>query len=684
MSLEIQPFYEFGPYRLEPSERLLLRSGEPVALPPKAFETLLLLVQNSGHAVSRGELMKTLWPGTFVEENNLTQHISLLRKALGGNSGEQEYIETVPRLGYRFVVPVRAGPGGDGTELLLHRHTRTHITLEEQEEEISESEADSNAADPPSPRLWRAGTPTAEARLLKQIPRTKTGLGMTTSSVFRRSVGRLAAARTWLVLGVVAAAAALTAVYFVGLRSGTLSSRPAQPRTLAVLPFRDLKPDAQSEFLSYSLADAINHRLGYISAIVVRPSSYVAKYRGGDADPRVVAQELHVEAVLTGNYIREGDRLRVSAELVDVAKAEVLWRDTFDLPYDQLLTVQDRVAESVARGLQLRILPQQAERLKKSVPQNPLAYEYYLRAQGSDLSNDYRNSIQMLEKSIALDPNYAPAWMTLGNAYAGYANWQGGGTAYLEKSQAAYAKALELEPELPLIHTFMAIQMMEGGDLDGGLVALREELRLNPNEASAHWWLSEAYLYGGMLPESIAEGEQALRLDPLVNIGSTFNSYLHAGDYKKFLSALPMGEGARTTFYRGLCFLYMKQSGRAAAEFARAYREDPTLLHAKYGRAFLYALERQPAEGLRYLEEVEVENPTGDGEMLYKMGQAYTLLGDRSSAFRLLREAIDHNFYCYACFVRDPLLAPLRGEPQYSELMSLAREGHESFKRKYF
>jgi DNA-binding winged helix-turn-helix (wHTH) protein/TolB-like protein/Tfp pilus assembly protein PilF len=655
MSLEIQPFYEFGPYRLEPSERLLLRSGEPVALPPKAFETLLLLVQNSGHAVSRDELMRTLWPNTFVEENNLTQRISLLRKALGGDSGEQEYIETVPRLGYRFVKPVREGSGGEGAELLLHRHTRAHMTLEEQEEEITESEADAEGAE-------RAAAGTAP-------------IGR---------IWRLTSARKWLVVGAIAAAAALTAVYFVIMRSGTFSPRPVQPRTLAVLPFRNLKPDGQSEFLSYSLADAINHRLGYISALVVRPSSYVAKYRGGDADPRVVAQELHVEAVLTGNYIREGDRLRVSAELVDVAEGEVLWRETLDLRYDELLTVQDRVAESVARGLQLRILPQQAERLKKTRPQNPLAYEYFLRAQDAGISNDYRSVIQMLEKSVALDPNYAPAWRALGTAYAGYGNWQGGGDEDRAKSEAAYAKALQLEPELPLIHTFMAIQMMERGNLDGGVTALREELRLNPNEASAHWWLSEAYLYGGMLQESIAEGEQALRLDPLVNSGSTLNAYLHAGEYKKFLATMPVGETARTTFYRGLCFLYMKEPARAAAEFERAYRLDPTLLHAKYGRAFLYALQRQPAEGLRYLREVEKENPTVDGEMLYKMGQADAQLGDKSSAFRLLREAIDHSFYCYACFVRDPLLTPLRGEPDYSELMSLARQRDESFQRKYF
>jgi len=168
MSLETQAFYEFGPYRLEPSERLLLRLGEAVPLPPKAFKTLLLLVQNSGHAVSRDELMKALWPDTFVEENNLTQQISLLRRALRENSGGHEYIETVPRLGYRFVMPVREGSCGDGTELLLHRHTRTRITLHEQEEEVSESPSGADATEGPGAEIREA--PTA-VESIRGIPR---------------------------------------------------------------------------------------------------------------------------------------------------------------------------------------------------------------------------------------------------------------------------------------------------------------------------------------------------------------------------------------------------------------------------------------------------------------------------------------------------------------------------------
>jgi DNA-binding winged helix-turn-helix (wHTH) protein/TolB-like protein/Tfp pilus assembly protein PilF len=651
MALEEKNFYEFGCFCLKPSERLLLQDRKPVSLPPKAFETLLLLVRNSGHVLSKDELMRSLWPDTFVEENNLTQHISLLRRALGEGTNGDRYIETVPKLGYRFAVPVREVCDQGVPEVWQERRTRTHIVIHEQEEEES-GEADTSEHLATIPQAVR--TATKPATIWK-----------------------------WLTLAIVVVTG-LAAAYLVAGRFRKPLQRGSNARTLAVLPFRDLKPGADTQYLSYSLADAIISRLGYFPGVIVRPSSYVAKYHGGEADPRAAAKELHADVILTGNYIQEGDRLRVSTELVDVAKDEVLWRDTLDVPSGQLLTLQDRVAEKVARGMSLQVLPQTAEHFRETAPRNPLAYEYFLRGWNYSAQNGYAYAIQMFEKSVELDPAYAPAWMELGIAYANYGIWNDGGAAYAAKSQAAFDKALQLDPQLPEAHALLAIHMVEGGDLGKGLLTLREELRLNPNEAMAHWWLASAYLYGGMLEESIAEGERALQLDPFVNAGSTFNGYLHAGDYAKFMSTLPAEDSARKTFYRGLSFYYQRDNAHAAAEFERAYALDPSLLHAKFGKAFLYAIRNQPAEGRQYLKQLEGENPPADGEMLYKMAQAYAALGDSPSALRMLRQTIDHNFYCYACFLRDPLIVSLHGDPQYVDLMNLARQRHETFKRQNF
>ena len=657
---ETRHLYEFGPFRLNLVERLLVRDGERISLSPKAFETLRILVQHSGHVLTKDELMKTLWPHSFVEENNLTQQISQLRRALGEEANGLLYIETVPKLGYRFIPAVReildddsATPFEIGSEMFVSKRTRTRILLHEEEEREETDET-----------LSEQTLSVAMGSVAVPEKRTKRRLAQ------------------WMGFPV-ATAAVLLSAYFLTVRSRT--PHPANPvRTLAVIPFRDLKPGSETQFLSYSLADAIVHRLGYFNELVVRPSSYVAKYRGGEAEPRAVAQELHTEAVLTGNYLRDGNRLRVSAELVDVEKAEVLWHDRWEVPYDQLFTVQDRVAENVARGMRLQILAPTVSHLQQTAPKNALAYEYFLRGRDLGGPNQYRLSIEMLKKSIELDPEYAPTWMELGVAYQGHADWEGGGEASAANSQAAFEKALELDPQLPGLHALMAIRMIEHGDLDESVSTLRDAIRLNPNDAVAHWWLTEAYLYGGMLDESIAEGEKALALDPMVNSGSTLNSYLHNGDYHKFLASLPHDEGARTVFYRGLCYLYMHDETRAASEFEEAYALDPDLLHAKYGRAFLYAIRNQTAEARKYLLELENSSATTDGEMLFKIAQAYTRVGDSPSAVRLLQQAVSHNFYCYSCFQHDPLTSSLRGDSQYDELLRLARVRSDNFKRRYF
>jgi tetratricopeptide (TPR) repeat protein len=167
-------------------------------------------------------------------------------------------------------------------------------------------------------------------------------------------------------------------------------------------------------------------------------------------------------------------------------------------------------------------------------------------------------------------------------------------------------------------------------------------------------------------------------------ICSTFNTYLYAERDQEFIASLPAEESARTTFYRGLGYYYLKDFARAADEFDHAYELDPSLLHAQFGRAFAYAIRGQRGEGIRFLSRVEQAARPHDGEMLYKIAQAYAVLGDRPSALRLLRQSIEHNFYCYPYFVRDPMLESLRTSPDYSALMELARQRHEAFRRKFF
>ena len=173
----------------------------------------------------------------------------------------------------------------------------------------------------------------------------------------------------------------------------------ARPRSLAILPFRNLKQDPETDFLGFSLADEIITKLGYVNALTVRPSSSIDKYRNQVIDPKKVAADLNVDTLLTGSFIKDGDDLRITTQLIDVKPDKILWREAIDLKYDKLLTVQDRVAQQIIKGLELNLSPAEAANLKPEKPINTAAYEYYLaRNRSLFAESSLRPPIEMLEK----------------------------------------------------------------------------------------------------------------------------------------------------------------------------------------------------------------------------------------------------------------------------------------------
>jgi DNA-binding winged helix-turn-helix (wHTH) protein/TolB-like protein/tetratricopeptide (TPR) repeat protein len=633
MQQQCKSAYKFGPFLLDPPAHLLLKDGSPIALPPKAFETLLMLVQYQGTLLTKNDLLNAVWPDAYVEENNLTQYVSMLRKVLGDDGNGNKYIETVPRLGYRFVAGVREVAEEEESVLNGSETTRLENRIET---------ANPLPIQSPSARLTRPRLAGASLALI--------------------------------VLG-------LATIYWV--------SKPANPvsanvRTLAVLPLRNLKPDPETDFLSMALADAIINRLGYVSQLVVQPSSTIGKYRNVDTDARQIARELNVQTVLAGSYVKEGDEMRVTTELISVDGSGSPARDSIELKYDKLLTVQDRVAASVIHSMGLALQPQEVDRLKRGLPTNPEAYEYYLRGRERSLQSDFQGAEKLMESSVSLEPGNARAWADLANNSLGYARVQGGGQFYADKGWEAFQRAVALDPDNPLIVDLMAFQMIENNKVDEAVSVLRKSLQHNANDSWAHWHLSEAYRYGGALNESVKEGELARALNPVVGENLLLNTYLYVGQYEKFLGSLPASEdNARTSFYRGIAYCYLKRTSRAVAEFNHAFALDPSLLHSQIGEALASALTGRQPQGLEIMRKIEGIN-TQDGEMIYKMAQAYAQLGDSKSSLRLLRRSIELNFYPYPYFRQDPLLEPLHKEAEYSGLIELARQRHEAFLQRFF
>ncbi len=633
----------FGIFEAHLAAGELRKDGVKVKLQERPFQVLTILLERAGEIVSRDFLRQKVWPDTFVDfDHSLNSSINKLRYALGDDADNPRFIATVGRRGYRFIAP--AGEVGGAAASAVVRNAGSDVVHRAQS--------------------WRSVT-----------------------EAFTRGGGIPARIGT-----ILAAAAVITLALFsyrAIMRKVMPIRAPARARTIAILPFRNLRPDPETDFLGFSLADTIINQLGHVGAVSVRPSAYVANYRNQEIDAKKVAKDLNVNTLLIGSFLKEGGNLRVTAQLIDMTADEVLWFDTLDVKYEKLLTVQDRIAEEIIRGLRLSLTPTELGNLKHDLPSDPLAYEYYLRGVEKYFSEDFPIAIEMLQSSVSTNPNYARAWAYLGIAYTVNASLRFGGRQQYAKAQAAFEKALALDPAQLDARTWMASLLTDTNRVELAVPLLSEVLKSNPNYAPAHWELSYAYRYAGMLDESIQEGERARQLDPKSKLASaTFNSYFYTGQYEKFVASLPQDEEtAFVIFYRGLGAYYMKDWARAAADFDRAYQLDPSLLHARIGKSLSYFIADQNPRGLRLLRETErriEEHGVSDAEAIYKVAQAYAVLGDASSALRVLQRSIEKGFFPHRYLVNDPLLGNVRSNPQYASLMEMARSRHELFKRSFF
>jgi DNA-binding winged helix-turn-helix (wHTH) protein/TolB-like protein/Tfp pilus assembly protein PilF len=658
--LETRPCYEFGAFVLDTIQHALLKQGTPVPLTPKTYDMLLILVQNNGRMLSKEELMQALWPDSFVEESNLTQQVSMIRKALGESASEPRYIVTVPGCGYRF-----------GAEL------KTDSDDEPRDRCVSGKPILQFASDPKG----------LQAALPRVDPNGDTAPSIGGSDV----LPRFRIPRTLLAVAVSAAFLVVVAVIVVTESPSALRPKPLQtgtPRSLAILPLQNIRQDTANDFLGFSLADAVITKLDYVSSLTVRPSTTVEKYRGKLIDIASVGSDLKVDTVLTGNFLRDGDNLRITYQLIEIKTEKILGRGTIDVKYDNLLRVQDQVAEEIINKLQLNLSPSEAQRIKPVAPVSPLAYEYYLRGIDLHFQHKFPLAIKRLEKSTEIDPNYALAWAYLGASYTSDASFEFGGREQYRRAQAAYEKALALEPSQMDAQMFLANLFVDTGKVEQAVPLLRDTLKVNDNYAPVHWELGYAYRFAGMLQESAAECERAQQLDPLVKSnGSVLNTYLYLGEYDKFLASLPdVNDSSFFLFYRGFGEFYKKDFEHSAQDFDRANELDPNL-YTQIGKALSDSIGHRAAEGRAILRSAEtkiIERGVGDPEAEYKIAQAYAVVGDKAAALSALRRSVESGFFCYPYVAADPLLNSLREENDFPPILELARQRYEAFKRSFF
>jgi DNA-binding winged helix-turn-helix (wHTH) protein/TolB-like protein/Flp pilus assembly protein TadD len=638
----LPPLVRFANFEVNLRAGELRREGSKVRLQEQPFSVLAVLLESAGEVVTREELRKRLWAeDTFVDfDHRLAVAVSKLRDALRDSAENPRLIETVGRRGYRFVGQLKP------TDSLS---------------------ADSKGSKCDTPLAsWQPAEQAEPAKLAHLHPRR--------SRIFLFSFG----------LVIVLAAIALTKL--VRIRSGKGQSSMA-PRSLAILPLQNRGEDSRSDFLGLSLADVLITKLAYVSSLTVRPSAAIEKYRGTAIDLQKVAADLRVDTLLTGSFIRDGENLRITYQLVDAKTEKILGQGMIDLKYDNLLAVQDKVTGQLVSELQLNLSPVETEHLKPEASASPLAYEYFL--QGLDLYGQHKFplAIQMFEKTTEIDPNYASAWAYLGASYNSDAAFELGGLEQYRRAQAAYERALAIRPNLLDAQIFLANFLIDTGRVEQAVPLLRDALKTNGNYAATHWELGYAYRFGGMLDESVAECERARQLAPFVKgNGSALNSYLYLGEYQKFLESLPVDDSSFTLFYRGFGEFHEKQFDQASRDFDRAYELDPTL-YTGIGKALSDSIHQHGAEGLQLLSGLERavrERGVGDPEATYKVAEAYAILGDKSSALHVLRMSVESGFFSYPYIEKDPLLNDLHGQPEFAQILHAAYQRHEAFKHSFF
>ena len=454
---------------------------------------------------------------------------------------------------------------------------------------------------------------------------------------------------------------------------------------VAVLPFANMRPDPETDFLGFALADQIIGALAYVDSVAVRPSSAVRKYQGQAIDVEAAGRELHADFVLAGHYLREANAVRLNVELIAMESSDLIWRDSIEVKYENTFKLQDMVSKKVLRGLKVQFRKSTTLGLAVEVPANPLAYEYYLRAVSYPVGlSGNKFAIEMLEKSIKLDPNYAATHAELGYRRAAEANYGLGGVGYAE-AEKAYLRALSLNDKQLMALINLSLLYIELGRHEDAIKLLQRLLQLTPNNGHAHFVLSYLCRYTGMMERSMVEVEKALQLDPRnPRFRSAGFTYMYAGDYDKAYELFRQHEASAPPIaWQGWALTMMGERERAIECFDRAIAMEPDgFVALRFGtiRAFLTGNAEDGARRIRQMEEEVEQRKTTDAETWYLTASSCALLGERAKAIRYLKGAVEAGFLNYPAILCEPFFDAIRDDPEFQQVLALAREKHEKFK----
>jgi len=613
--------YEFGPFRLDSAQHLLFRDGQVISLAPKAAETLVVLVARHGELVEKEELMKAVWPDTFVEEANLTVHVSALRKLFHEQAPPGGYIETVPRRGYRFVAPVLE-------RLAVNGETST------------------------SP-------------VGGQVERTTT---RSRGSIFRLAIAGLCAV-------------ALLAVGFAYKRKGQLFGlAPRRIHSVAVLPLQNLSGDASQEYLADGLTEALVTDLAQVRSLRVISRTSIMTYKGTKKKLPEIARELNVDAVVEGSVMRSGDQVQVTAQLIEASTDTHLWAETFEGTQRDLLVLQNRMAQAIVQHVRVALTPEEKLRLATVHFVSPESHEDYL--QGRYFWNRRTPaallaSIELYEKATRADPNSAEAYAAMAIAYVTMVATDQFPPQEMEgKAKAAAEKARSLDETLAEPHVALGLlKAVSDYDWNGSFAEFERAIQLDPSYAVAHHWYGYVLEFRGRFDDALREVHKAQELDPL-NLAEQESPAQVLYWSRKFNECVAQSRKTLeldpnffySHMFMGDCLAQLKRYDEAISEFQETLRITPhnTAVIARLGYVLgKVGRKREALDLLKQMEQSRQSEYTSAGLQAW----IYAGIGDREHTLESL-EKDENQRGTTTLFLRDDAKLDLvRAEPRFIALL---------------
>ena len=621
----------FDGYELDVYAGELRKNGIRLRLQGQPLQVLAALVRRPGCLVTREELRAEIWPAdTFVDfDHSLHNAVARIRETLGDSAQAPRYIETLPRRGYRFIG------------------------------QLETKCSDLTAAIPAVP----IHTADPQAQRLS---------GTLTMHTHDRHAGILT------VVAVVIAGALLSLLLWQGRRRSPVSAKVAGPVTVAVLPFQNLSSSKDVDFLRMALPDEIATTLSYAHSLSIRPFATSSKYAGSNLDLQKIGREMQVADVVTGQYLKEGDQLRVTLEAVDIANDRTVWRETLNLPQLDLIVLRKEVTSRVTQG----IVPALGGTIESSEnggrPKNEEAYSLYLRS--VSLPSDpepNKEAITLLERAVKLDPEFAPAWGQLGQRYDYDSQYSAGGRDMLRRSNEALERAVKLDPNYVFAVTWLITNHTESGDLVGAYREAKALAERRPENGRVHFAMSYVLRYASVLNESAEECETALLLDPGdYQLRSCHWTYELMGEPEKGMKFLHLDEGSVWT--AGHLPITLLREGKVDEARESAKKTTGITLYRRLLKAWLADPRPEDVEHqARAALAVFLADP--DAENQYFAAGLMSYFGQQKEGLQLMKSAISHHYCSYTGLENDTLVASLHNSPGYNELLSAAKQCRDVF-----